>query len=229
MRMRVCSPPVRQSSDDDQPQGDHAMGATTILSEFASRTRIADISAEAVAATKRHILDCAGVGLAATAEPAGLIVLEVTRDQGGAHQARVFGSSLRTSKIAAAWANGSLSHLLDYDDTGFSHPTACILPAALAVAEEAGATGADLVAAVCVGLEVFERLSSSGRQHEPELRRRGFDRVSLLDGTGVKAVDRSLRWLPSWAMRKPAPIDTTRFRENYIAFLKRSLAEVSGG
>jgi hypothetical protein len=55
------------------------------------------------------------------------------------------------------------------------------------------------------------------------------DRVSLLDGTGVKAVDRSLRWLPSWAMRKPAPIDTTRFRENYIAFLKRSLAEVSGG
>ena len=44
------------------------MGATTILSEFASRTRIADISAEAVAATKRHILDCSGVGLAATIE-----------------------------------------------------------------------------------------------------------------------------------------------------------------
>ena len=155
------------------------MGATTVLSEFASRTRIADISAEAVAATKRHILDCTGVGLAATTEPAGRIVLEVTRDQGGAHQARVFGSNIRTSAIAAAWANGSLSHLLDYDDTGFSHPTACILPAALALAEGANATGADLVAAVCVGLEVFERLSSSGRQHEPELRRRGFHPTSV--------------------------------------------------
>jgi 2-methylcitrate dehydratase PrpD len=155
------------------------MGATTVLSGFASGTRCADISAEAIAATKRHILDCTGVGLAATVEPAGRIVLEVTREQGGTPQARVFGSTLRVSAWSAAWANGSLAHLLDYDDTGFSHPTACILPAALALAEQAGATGADLAAAVCVGLEVFERLSLSGRQHEPELRRRGFHPTSL--------------------------------------------------
>lgn len=155
------------------------MGATTVLSQFASKTRISDISTEAIAATKRHILDCAGVGLAATVEPAGRIVLDVIREQGGTPQARVIGSSLRTSAISAAWANGSLAHLLDYDDTGFSHPTACILPAALAVAEEARATGADIAAAVCVGLEVFERMSSSGRQHEPELRRRGFHPTSL--------------------------------------------------
>ncbi|MGA3403948.1 MAG: MmgE/PrpD family protein [Acetobacteraceae bacterium] len=155
------------------------MEATAVLSAFASKTRISDISAEAIAATKRHILDCAGVALAAAVEPAGRIVLDITREQGGAAQARVFGSSLRTSTVSAAWANGALAHLLDFDDTGFSHPTACILPAALAMAEQAGATGADLVAAVCVGLEVFERLSSSGRQHEPELRRRGFHPTSL--------------------------------------------------
>ncbi|MBI2223666.1 MAG: MmgE/PrpD family protein, partial [Betaproteobacteria bacterium] len=117
--------------------------------------------------------------LAATVEPAGRIVLDITREQGGAPQARVLGSSFRTSAVSAAWANGALAHLLDFDDTGFSHPTACILPAALAMAEEAGATGGDLVAAVCIGLEVFERMSSSGRQHEPELRRRGFHPTSL--------------------------------------------------
>jgi 2-methylcitrate dehydratase PrpD len=155
------------------------MGATAVLSEFASKTRISDISAGAVAATKRHTLDCAGVALAAAVEPAGRIVLDITREQGGAPQARVLGSSLRTSTVSAAWANGALAHLLDFDDTGFSHPTACILPAALAMAEEVGATGGDLVAAVCVGLEVFERLSLSGRQHEPELRRRGFHPTSL--------------------------------------------------
>jgi 2-methylcitrate dehydratase PrpD len=155
------------------------MGATKVLSEFASSTRFTHLSADAVAATKRHILDCTGVGLAATVEPSGRIVLDVTREQGGTPQARVFGTNLRTSAISAAWANGSLSHLLDYDDTGFSHPTACILPAALALAEEANATGADLVAAVCVGLEVFERLASSGRQHDPELRRRGFHPTSV--------------------------------------------------
>src|SRR5687767_3535998 len=168
------------------------MGATTVLSEFASRIRITDISAEAVAATKRHILDCTGVGLAATAESAGRIVLDVTRGQGGAPQARVFGSNLRTSAIAAAWANGSLAHLLDFDDTGFSHPTACILPAALAVAEEANATGAHVVTAVCVGLEVFERMSSSGREHEPVLRRRGFHPTSLYGCSAAAAAAGSI-------------------------------------
>lgn len=168
------------------------MGATTVLSEFSSKMRIADISADAIAATKRHILDCAGVGLAATVEPAGRIVLDVTREQGGTPLARVLGSNLRTSAVSAAWANGSLSHLLDYDDTGFSHPTACILPGALAMAEEAGASGADVVTAVCVGLEVFERLSLSGRQHEPELRRRGFHPTSLYGCSAAAAAAGSM-------------------------------------
>lgn len=168
------------------------MGATTILSEFASKTRITDLSAEAIAATKRHILDCAGVGLAATAEPAGRIILDITREEGGAPLARVLGSNLRTSAVASAWANGALSHLLDYDDTGFSHPTACILPGALAFAEESGASGADLVNAVCVGLEVFERLSLSGRQHEPVLRKRGFHPTSLYGCSAAAAAAGSI-------------------------------------
>ena len=168
------------------------MGATAVLSEFASRTKLADISAEAVAATKRHILDCAGVTLAACSEPAGRIVLDMTREQGGTPQARVLGSNLKTSVATAAWANGALAHLLDYDDTGFSHPTACILPAALAMAERNNATGAELVAAVCIGLEVFERLSSSGRAHEPELRHRGFHPTSLYGCPAAAAAAGSL-------------------------------------
>ena len=176
------------------------MGTTAVLSEFASNTRIAHISAEAVAATKRHILDCAGVGVAATVEPAGRIIIDVTREQGGAAQARVLGTDLRTSAVSAAWANGTLMHLLDYDDTGFSHPTACILPAALAVAEEAGSTGGELVAAVCVGLEVFERLSLSGRQHEPELRRRGFHPTSLYGCSAAAAAAGNLTGLNAGQM-----------------------------
>lgn len=95
------------------------MGATAILSEFASATKFAQISPEAVAATKRHILDCIGVGLAATVEPAGKIVLDVTRHEGGAPHARVLGSNLRTNAVGAAWANGSLSHLLHLRRYGF--------------------------------------------------------------------------------------------------------------
>ncbi len=155
------------------------MKATTVLAEFASKTRLDDVAADAVAATKRHILDCTGVALAATAEPAGRVVVDITREQGGGPTASVLGTSLRTGVVSAAWANGALAHLLDFDDTGFSHPTACVLPAALAMAEEAGSTGGALVAAVCVGLEVFERMSSAGRQHEHVFRARGFHPTSL--------------------------------------------------
>jgi 2-methylcitrate dehydratase PrpD len=155
------------------------MQVTAILAEFASRTRLSDIPAEAIAATKRHILDCTGVGLAACAEPSGRIVLDITREQGGNPTAAVIGTGIRTSTVSAAWANGALSHLLDFDDTGFSHPTACILPAVLAMADETNASGADVVAAVCIGLEVFERMSSSGRQHEHVFRKRGFHPTSL--------------------------------------------------
>ncbi len=168
------------------------MGATSILSEFASKTRITDLSTEAIAATKRHILDCAGVGLAATVEPAGRVILDITREEGGAPLARVLGSNLRTNAVSSAWANGALSHLLDYDDTGFSHPTACILPGALAFAEQSAASGAELVNAVCVGLEVFERLSLSGRQHEPELRKRGFHPTSLYGCSAAAAAAGSI-------------------------------------
>ena len=155
------------------------MQATAILSEFASKTRLSDLTAAAIAATKRHILDCTGVALAAAAEPPGRIVLEITREQGGTQVSSVVGSGLRTGVVSAAWANGALAHLLDFDDTGFSHPTACILPAVLAMAEEANASGGDIVAATCIGLEVFERMSSSGRQYEHVLRGRGFHPTSL--------------------------------------------------
>ena len=47
------------------------------------------------------------------------------------------------------------------------------------MAEEAGASGAAVVTAVCAGLEVFERMSSSGRQHEHVFRNRGFHPTSL--------------------------------------------------
>ena len=155
------------------------MKATAVLSEFASKTRLANISAEATAATRRHILDCIGVALAAAVEPAGRIVRDITREQGGTPTAAVLGSNVRTSVVSAAWANGALAHLLDFDDTGFSHPTACILPAVIAMAEERGTSGAAVVTAACVGLEVFERMSSCGRQHEHVLRRRGFHPTSL--------------------------------------------------
>src|SRR5262249_41136225 len=61
----------------------------------------------------------------------------------------------------AALINGAAGHALDYDDTnlvGGLHATTAVLPAALALAQETGASGADLLCAYIAGVEACARL-----------------------------------------------------------------------
>lgn len=72
-------------------------------------------------------------------------------------------SPLRTSPSAAAYVNAAAGHALCYDDTSnamMGHPTIVVLPAALAVGEYAGSTGAELLDAYAVGVEVAVRVSA---------------------------------------------------------------------
>ncbi len=176
------------------------MGATAILSRFAAETRFGDVPAEARSAALRQVVDCTGVALAAASERPGDIIAEITRESGGTPEARLMGSGIATSMIQASWANGALCHLLDYDDTGFSHPTACILPAALAVGERQRASGRDFMAAMIVGYEVFERLSVSARPYEPTLRSRGYHPTSLYGAPAAAAAAGNLLGLDAGQM-----------------------------
>jgi 2-methylcitrate dehydratase PrpD len=65
------------------------------------------------------------------------------------------------SAADAAFANGVASHALDFDDSQPSlrgHPSATMIPAALAVGELTGASGADVLAAYALGLEIAGKL-----------------------------------------------------------------------
>src|SRR5262249_56433800 len=114
------------------------MRATSHLAEFVTKSRWEECPAEAVEAARRAILDCLGVMLAGSVEPAARIVTEVARAEGGSPLATVVGTSLRTGAVWAALANGTAAHALDFDDTNFAmmgHPSAPVLAAALAAAE----------------------------------------------------------------------------------------------
>ena len=53
--------------------------------------------------------------------------------------------------------NGTAAHALDYDDVADSikgHPSAVLVPVALAVGEEVGASGTDVLGAICVGFQI---------------------------------------------------------------------------
>jgi 2-methylcitrate dehydratase PrpD len=158
-----------------------------LLGRLVADTPSSAIPDAARSAAALQVFDALGVTLAAAAEPAGQAIGAVIASLGGTPEARVIGTGLRTSSVQAAWANGSLGHLLDFDDAGFSHPTVCIYPAALALAEAADLPGRTFLDAMVLGYEVFERLAASGRADDPRLRRRGYHPTSIYGAVAAAA------------------------------------------
>src|SRR6266511_2022128 len=113
--------------------------ASQTLAEFVAELRYEDLPTAVVEAAKRHLLDAVGVTLAASAVGAGAPVIEMTRSWAGARESSVIGSDFGAPAPWAALANGTLAHALDFDDTHVEsvvHPSAFVMPAALAVGEE---------------------------------------------------------------------------------------------
>lgn len=117
---------------------------------------------EAIRAQARlRLLDnigCASVALRVA--PARRIAeLAVAMGQGRCH---VPGARATTSPTAAALATGTMIQAFEMNDLGvYVHPGACIVPACLGAAEEAGGpiSGASLLAAMIVAYEITIRIS----------------------------------------------------------------------
>ncbi|ESZ65972.1 hypothetical protein X727_27565 [Mesorhizobium sp. L103C119B0] len=87
-------------------------------------------------------------------------------DSGG--PSTVFGTSLRFHPANAAHANAHGVSMLSLDDSYilFGHPGASIIPAALAVAEDVGSSGKELITAIVGGYEMSLRLGTAMRPSE---------------------------------------------------------------
>lgn len=116
-----------------------------------------------------RVLDILGIVVAAAPLGSSRAARDWAAEQGGAPQAVATGVPVRLPAGLAAFVNGVLAHSLDYDDTHLPsvlHPSASVIPAALAAAEAVGSSGRDVVAAVAVGLEVCVRLGMAGYDQE---------------------------------------------------------------
>jgi 2-methylcitrate dehydratase PrpD len=129
--------------------------------QFGSLT-IDELPDEVATVAHHCVLDWFGCALAGSREPlAGLL-----RDELGAAvgPCSLIGSELKADPMRAAMINGATGHALDFDDTSMvmgGHATVPLLPAVLALAEEQGRTGADVVTAYVVGMEVQSRIGTS--------------------------------------------------------------------
>ncbi|GAA0579546.1 MmgE/PrpD family protein [Actinomadura livida] len=139
------------------------------LAALAYRVRREGLPPELRADAARRVLDVLGNSLAATAQPPARAVGELVAEWGGAERATAIGTGTRLPEPSAALLNGTLAHSLDFDDTHLPsvlHPSASVVPAALAVAEARGASGAALLDAAGAGVEITVRLGMAGYDRE---------------------------------------------------------------
>jgi len=139
------------------------------LSGFAVATRTAGLDDALIQDASERVLDTLGNALAATNEEPGAIVLSVVEEMGGVAQSAIIGTDRSAPAANAALVNGTLAHALDFDDThlpSILHPSSSVIPAALAVAQAAGASGRDVLAAIAVGDEVTVRIGMASYDAE---------------------------------------------------------------
>jgi len=141
-------------------------GLTWQVAEFICGTAVSDLPSDVADLGRKSILDGIGLALSGAVAKSGELVRRHLAELAlGSGPSTVIGSPMRVAPRFAAFANGVGIHADDYDDTQLAvapdrvyglltHPTAPALPAALAVGEMTGASGADVMLAYHLGVEV---------------------------------------------------------------------------
>jgi 2-methylcitrate dehydratase PrpD len=166
------------------------MGITSELSRFAADISLDKLPLEVTTRARFLVLDLVGNIVRARHDAESTAsFLAATRAMGmAAGNAGVFGDAARYTPAGAAFLNGALAHSLDFDDThaaGSLHPGAPVIAAALAAGEMAGASGADVLAAIVAGYEVTCRIAlalPAGEHYD-----RGFHPTATCGAFGAAA------------------------------------------
>lgn len=144
------------------------------------------------------LLDFLGVAAAGAAlEESSHAARRVAEAIGGAEEASAFGIHGRLPAAMAAFVNGVSAHGVEMDDThsrASAHPGAVVWPAALAIAEREGLSGAALLPAVAAGYELACRVGCAASP--PSLYRRGFHPTSTSGVFGAALAAACLLDLP---------------------------------
>jgi 2-methylcitrate dehydratase PrpD len=149
---------------------------TAQVAEYAASCRYDDIPGDVVERAKQCIADTIATIIYGHDLPWSRIVVAYAQRNGAGGKSRILGlGGARVHAPAAALANGALAHAFEMDNltwpsTGV-HPGATLLASGLAVAQERGVGGRELIAAFVAGAEVMIRI---GRATKHSNEGRGF-------------------------------------------------------
>lgn len=148
--------------------------STLELAHYVAAARPEDLPGLVQAEAVRTVLNWAGCTVGGGQHGAVAAAAAALLPFAGPAQATLLGRAERTDVLHAALLNGIASHVFDFDDTHETtliHPGGAIVSAAAALAEHRRCSGAAMLCAVVLGVEVACRV---GRSVLPDHYRRGW-------------------------------------------------------
>lgn len=140
------------------------LGLTQQLGAFVAQIGAQGAPEEVREVAKEGLIDTIGCMVAGSVDEAVSIALKALPAPQG-ERAKLWFSEQTTSADHAALLNGIAAHVLDYDDTCLrGHPSAVLVPAIYAVAQEIGSSGRQVLDAYIAGYEVWAELVD--REHD---------------------------------------------------------------
>jgi 2-methylcitrate dehydratase PrpD len=177
-------------------------GHTVRLGEYAAGLRYEDLPAPVVRRIKDCITDTVATILYGGKLPWSRIIVAHAQRTGPAGKSHILGAGGPPVQApSAALAHGAMAHAFELDnltdpDSG-SHPGATMFSAGLAVAQERGKGGRELIAAMAAGGEAMIRIGTSTKQTtEP----RGFHAPGTTGPFGAAIVSGKLQQFDSGKM-----------------------------
>jgi 2-methylcitrate dehydratase PrpD len=140
---------------------DHVSG---VWGEFVARSHHQDLPRSIIHEAKRAILNVFGTALGSAREPAVASAIEALLPFAGPPQATIIGTATRLDVLSAAFINAISANIFEFDDTHLRtviHPSAPVVPPVFALAELHGLSGAGVIHAYVLGVEMECRLGNS--------------------------------------------------------------------
>lgn len=133
---------------------------TQKLADYATNLKFEQIPPEVIERAKMMTLHTLGVSLAAKPIELSEATVKVARaiNGGSGGNASVWTTGEQLSMVSASFANGTLADMLDWEDCAWTgHPSAGVIPSAMAVAEALKKDGKSYLEAVVAAYEVYAR------------------------------------------------------------------------
>jgi 2-methylcitrate dehydratase PrpD len=155
--MAASMRPATASIPGGQAPAARAADITRRLARYMVEARSRTLPAPVARDAKHRILDTLAALVSGARLKPGEMAIQYARAQGGAPEASVFTTNIRTSAVNAALANAMCAHADETDDfepVTKAHPGCAVVPAALAMAERDGRSGSELLTAVALGYDL---------------------------------------------------------------------------